>query len=114
MKTVKYIAIFLVTLVITAGAHAQSASKSASKTETVKVYGNCGMCKERIEKAAKLDGVTSAEWNKDSKMLTLVYNPSKVKSDDVLKKIAAVGHDSDKFKADDKVYNALHSCCKYR
>lgn len=104
----------LVTLFVTAGAYSQTASKVSTKTETIKVYGNCGMCKERIEKAAKVDGVSSAAWNKDSKMLTLVYNPSKVKSDDVLKKIAAVGHDSDRFKADDKVYNALHSCCKYR
>ena len=104
----------LVTLFVTVSAYSQTASKADTKTETIKVYGNCGMCKERIEKAAKVDGVSSAAWNKDSKMLTLVYNPSKVKSDDVLKKIAAVGHDSDRFKADDKVYNALHSCCKYR
>jgi len=44
----------------------------------------------------------------------LVYNPSKVKSDVVQKKIAAVGHDTPKYKATAAVYNALPGCCKYR
>jgi len=46
--------------------------------------------------------------------LTLVYNPAKVKSDDVQKKIAAVGHDTPKYKATAAAYNALPGCCKYR
>ena len=87
---------------------------AVTKTEMIKVSGNCDMCKTRIEKAAKLEGVSKAEWNQKSKMLTLVYNPSKVKSDDVQKKIEAVGHDTPKFKSTDKVYNALPGCCKYR
>ena len=87
---------------------------AVTKTESIKVSGNCETCKARIEKAAKVDGVTKADWNTKTKMLTLVYNPSKVKSDDVQKKIAAVGHDTPKFKATDKVYNALPGCCKYR
>ena len=47
-------------------------------------------------------------------MLTLVYNPTKVTSDDVLKKIAAAGHDNEKFRADEKAYSGLPGCCKYR
>jgi periplasmic mercuric ion binding protein len=31
-----------------------------TKTESFKVYGNCGMCKKRIEKAVKLEGISSA------------------------------------------------------
>ena len=95
--------------------YAQTAAKSSTvKTETIKVSGNCGMCKERIETAATVDGVTSASWNKDTKMLTLAYNPTVVKSEEVQKKIAAAGHDTEKFKADDKVYAKLPGCCKYR
>lgn len=90
------------------------AQGATTKTETFKVSGNCGMCEATIEKAAKVDGVTKADWNQKTKMLTLVYNPAKVKSDDIQKKIAAVGYDTPKYKAPDKVYNALHSCCKYR
>jgi mercuric ion binding protein len=87
---------------------------ATTKTETFKVSGNCESCKARIEKAAKVDGVTKAEWSVEKKVLTLVYDPSKVKSDDVLKKIAAAGHDTEKFKADDKAYSSLPGCCKYR
>jgi cation transport ATPase len=107
MKTVKFI-IALIAIVMGTSIYAQT------KTETIKVSGNCGMCKTRIEKAAKIEGVSSADWNKETKVLTLVYNPSKVKSDDVQKKIAAVGHDTEKFKADDKVYSKLPGCCQYR
>ena len=36
------------------------------------------MCKSKIEKAAKIDGVSKAEWNVDTKVLTLAYNPSQL------------------------------------
>jgi periplasmic mercuric ion binding protein len=117
MKTLKFIvtAVFAVVLGTTSYAQMQDHSKmTATKTETIKVSGNCESCKTRIEKAAKIDGVSKAEWNAKTKILTLVYNPSKVKSEDVQKKIAAVGHDTEKFKADNKAYNALPGCCKYR
>ena len=87
---------------------------AANKTETIKVPGNCEMCKARIEKAAKVAGVTKAEWNQKTKALTLVFDPAKVKGDDVQRKIAAAGHDTPKFKATTAVYNALPGCCKYR
>ena len=87
---------------------------SATKTESIKVSGNCESCKARIEKAAKVSGVAKATWSEKTKVLTLVYDPAKVKSDDVQKKIAAVGHDTPKFKATSTVYNALPGCCKYR
>lgn len=39
-----------------------------TKTEEFKVYGNCGMCKNRIEKAVKaLEGISAADWNKEIK-----------------------------------------------
>ncbi|RYY53822.1 MAG: ATPase, partial [Chitinophagaceae bacterium] len=34
------------------------ASAQESRTETIVVNGNCGMCKNNIEKAAKSAGVT--------------------------------------------------------
>lgn len=117
MKTVKFMITAVLALVVSAISYAQSTTQTkstSSKTETIKVSGLCDMCKTRIEKAAKVDGVSKAIWDKKSQLLTLVYDPSKVKSDDVQKKIAAVGHDTQKYKADDKVYNALPGCCKYR
>ena len=115
MKTFKFVVLAFVTILFVTNTFAQTPAKSiASKTETIKVSGNCGMCKDRIEASAKVNGVTKAEWDKSTKILTLVYNPSVVKSDDIQKKIAGVGHDTEKYKADTKTYNSLPGCCKYR
>jgi periplasmic mercuric ion binding protein len=111
MKTVKIIILALLAIVITSTVYSQSAT---TKTETIKVSGNCDMCKVRIEKAAKIDGVSKAEWNKDSKMLALTYDPAKTNLDAIGKKVAAAGHDTEKTKAEVKAYDKLPSCCKYR
>ena len=83
------------------------------KTEAFKVYGNCGMCKKRIEKAVQVEGVTKAEWSAKTKMLTVTYDEAAITNDDLQKKVAAVGHDTEKFSADDKVYEKLPGCCLY-
>jgi cation transport ATPase len=116
MKTSKFIMAVLTAVILTTGLFAQTQDHSktaASKTESIKVGGECDMCKTRIEKAAKIEGVTKAEWNKETKNLSLTYNPSAVSSDDVQKRIAAAGHDTKKFRADDKVYDKLPACCHY-
>ena len=118
MKTFKLILAALMLAVMSSAIMAQSAaSKGAAsgvKTETLKVSGNCDMCKERIEKAAKVDGVSKAEWNTETKMLAVTYNPAKANMDQVAKAVAVSGHDNAKVKADDKSYSSLPSCCKYR
>ncbi|MDP4239197.1 MAG: heavy-metal-associated domain-containing protein [Bacteroidota bacterium] len=117
MKTFRYFLAAIIALTVSATSFAQTTDHSKrilTKTETINVSGNCESCKARIEKAAKVDGVTKADWSKKTKILTLVYNPSKVKSDDIQKRIAAAGHDTPKFKATEKAYNALPGCCKYR
>jgi mercuric ion binding protein len=113
MKSIRFIiaALFVVLTGLNSFARIQT---TTTKTESIKVSGNCELCKARIEKAAKVDGVSKAEWNQDTRMLTLVYNPKVVTSDAVQKKIASVGHDTEKYRADDKVYNSLPGCCKYR
>ena len=117
MKTLKLFLVAVLALSMGSIASAQKTDHSKmvmTKTETIKVSGKCESCKARIEKTAKVDGVTKAEWNVKTKMLTLVYNPMKVKSDNIQKSLAAVGHDTPKYKATDKAYNALPGCCKYR
>lgn len=112
MKTlVKITIIAFLAFVFTSNTNAQSAT---TKTETLKVSGNCDMCKARIEKAAKIDGVTKAEWSKKEKTLTATFDPSKTSIDAIGKKIAAVGYDNEKAKATDVAYNKLPSCCQYR
>lgn len=89
------------------------AQTTTEKTDTIKVYGECGMCKNRIQKTLKIDGISSAVWDVDTKMLTVTYNPATITNDVIQQKIAAVGHDTEKYKADDKVYDQLPGCCHY-
>jgi copper chaperone CopZ len=86
---------------------------SGNDTEKFKVYGNCSMCKERIEKALMAKGVKYAYWDQKTEEATVKFNPEVVTLDQLHKNVAAVGHDTDKVKAEDKVYENLHSCCKY-
>lgn len=85
-----------------------------TKTETVKIYGNCDMCKATIEKAGNLKKIALVSWNKDSKMATITYNAKKTNQDEILKRIALAGYDSDKFLAPDNAYAKLASCCQYK
>jgi hypothetical protein len=86
---------------------------SGFTTEKFKVYGNCDMCKARIEKALLVKGVKYAYWDKETKMATVKFNPEVVSLLQLHKNVAAVGHDTDLVKADDSVYANLHACCQY-
>jgi copper chaperone CopZ len=130
MKTVKIIIVALFTIALGSNSYAQMTDHSkmdmsktstdskmnmaSTKTETIKVSGNCDMCKARIEKAAKIDGVSKAEWNKETKLLAVTYDPAKTNADAISKKVAAAGHDTEKIKAEAKAYDKLPGCCKYR
>lgn len=83
------------------------------KTTTAKIYGNCGMCEKTIEKAGNLKKIASVDWNQDTKMATLIYDSKKTNQDEILKRIALAGYDSDSFLAPDAVYDGLHGCCQY-
>lgn len=87
---------------------------AGNKTEKIKVYGNCGMCESRIEKAVKgVEGVSEADWNKESKMLEVTFDDAKTDLHKVHMAVAKVGHDTDLHKAKNEVYNNLPACCKY-
>ncbi|MBK7131255.1 MAG: heavy-metal-associated domain-containing protein [Bacteroidales bacterium] len=83
------------------------------KTETLKVWGKCAMCKTRIEKIAVASSVTSADWNVKTKVLTVVYEPNRSSMDYISGKLAKAGHDTGLKSAKDKAYDALPDCCKY-
>ena len=85
----------------------------SSGTESFKVWGNCNMCKSRIEKAVKIEGVKNASWDSKTRMLTVNYDPSKTSKDALSKLVAAAGHDTEKYKAPDEIYAKLPGCCHY-
>lgn len=84
-----------------------------SKTETIKIYGNCGMCQTKIENAGSIKKTAKVNWNVDTKMATLTYDATKTNQDEILKQIALAGYDSDKFLAPNDVYSKLPGCCQY-
>ena len=78
------------------------------------MYGNCGMCKATIEGALKdVKGIEKAEWDIEAKMMYVTYDKKLISLDDIKKKIAAVGYDTDKFRASDETYGELPGCCQY-
>jgi hypothetical protein len=80
----------------------------------IRVNGLCGMCKTRIEKTVKIEGVKKAQWSKTTKLLTVSYQPSLIAVDSLQRRLASVGHDTERYKAADSVYSALPGCCRYR
>jgi Cu(I)/Ag(I) efflux system membrane fusion protein len=81
----------------------------------LKVSGLCEMCQKRIEKAAlSVEGTTVAGWNDEIGEVHLHFDSDKTNVKAISKAIAKAGHDTEFDKADDKTYNALPGCCKYR
>ena len=99
-----------VALMFTATSQAQIKN---AKTTTLKVYGNCGMCKTTIEKAGSKKKLYKTDWNEETKMATITYDSKKSSADEVMKSIALSGYDNVNYLAPDNVYSKLHGCCKY-
>ena len=74
----------------------------------------CSQCKHRIEEALQVKGIAAADWNVDTKMLTVTYNAAHISLEKINNKITAAGHDTYYKKADDADYYALPKCCYYR
>ena len=109
MKT-KSVYLILILALATSGLFAQTKTVRTN----IKVYGNCAMCKERIESALERPGIKFARWNTASKSLEVVFNNRKVSEKEIHEIIAATGHDTEEVKAKDEVYAKLPFCCLYR
>ena len=95
--------------------HGNGSMKSTKHGEhsSFRVGGNCEMCKDRIESAARsVSGVTSANWETETKELHVNFNKG-VSVDKIHKAIAKSGHDTELEKAPDSTYNQLPECCLY-
>ncbi len=106
------IALIASNIVITPSIFAQD--KKDITTTTIHVDGVCGACKKRIENAAYINGVKSAEWNKTTNELTITFKPSKTTIEAISENIAKHGHDAGEAKATEKAYNSLPACCSYK
>jgi outer membrane receptor for ferrienterochelin and colicin len=93
---------------------AQDAKNEKFTSTVFKVFGACEECKDRIELAIKGRGVRLGIWNVETKMLILEYDSTVISLEKIQNKILSVGHDLETKKANDKVYNSLDACCRYR
>lgn len=108
MKTIKLFFLLAACATLSLAASAQKVT-----AETFKVNGNCGMCENTIEKAAKAAGASFAEWDKENKVITVKYSTKSSNLAKIQKSIADAGYDNAGAKAEDGSYNKLPGCCKY-
>lgn len=85
----------------------------AQRSEEIKVWGNCGMCKKTIEAAALKGGASKASWNEETKMLSVSFKTKKTDLQQIQESVAASGYDTQDVTAPDEVYSKLHGCCQY-
>lgn len=104
---VSFVALFM--LILATDATAKEVKKAEIKTPSVQ----CGMCKDRIEKALnKLEGVISSDVDYKKKVTTVAYNTEEIDLDDIKEEISDIGYDADDVKKDKRAYKRLHNCCK--
>ncbi|TVQ87540.1 MAG: metal transporter [Bacteroidetes bacterium] len=78
------------------------------------VLGNCGMCKDRIERAAySVRGVRSANWNQEQQKLIITFRTDRTDQETIERTIAKAGHDTENFITDEETHANLHHCCIY-
>ena len=103
---------FILTLLVV---FVTTVSISQTKSEFIFVDGVCGMCEKRIESnCLATKGIKLADWNKENRMLKVIYNEKKISLEEIHKKIASIGHDTSLETASEEAYNNLYMCCKYR
>lgn len=107
-----YKKLLIVTTLLVAFTSCEAQIKN-TKTETVKIYGNCDMCEKTIEKAGNLNKIAKVDWDTDSKMAILTYDSLKTNTNEILKRIALAGYDNDTFLAPNDTYSKLPECCQY-
>ena len=105
--------LFLALLTVSScGNNAENAENTVN--ESFKVYGNCGMCEKTIEGALKdIDGIYSADWDRQTKMMAVSYDKTKHNQREIKEKISKVGYDTEDTKSTAETYDQLPACCHY-
>lgn len=98
----------MITLLLTVSQLVQA----KSVVKEIKVKGQCGECKDRIEKALDLPGISFATWNVDSKVLTIRFNNSRFTIDQIHKIISDLGYATGEVEANKTAEDALPKCCR--
>ena len=108
MKKLSLLFVIVIGILFSNTTFAQTAKK-----ETINVWGSCGMCKKKIEKAAKSAGASSASWDAEKHELEVSYDESKSSNQKIQEAIVKVGYDTQDFTATQEAYDNLPGCCQY-
>ena len=71
------------------------------------------MCKKTIEAAALKAGASVANWNKETKVLTVEFKERKTNAQKIQESIANAGYDTQDVTAPADSYGKLPECCQY-
>ncbi|MBL0128296.1 MAG: heavy-metal-associated domain-containing protein [Flavobacteriales bacterium] len=82
-------------------------------TVTVRINGDCDMCKTRIDKVGSVKGEAAVDWDTDAKTASVTYDSTRTDLDAILQRVADAGYDTERFRATDPAYRALPGCCQY-
>ena len=78
------------------------------------VRGNCGMCKNTIEKAVNsLEGISNVNWDVEKKNIDVSFDETKTNEMAIHNAIAASGYDTEKLAGNEDAYKGLPGCCQY-
>ena len=107
------IAIILVGLLSSFSTNIKAQKVNKTEEIIIKTSTQCGMCKERIEKAMAYEkGVVSSKLDVNKQLFTVVYKPTKTSPEKIKEAISKVGYDADNVKADENAYAKLPGCCQ--
>ncbi len=105
--------LLLLSIAFTGNASPEAKENTPGEAEFT-VLGLCGMCKDRIERAAySVRGVRQTSWDVEAQKVKVSYRPNRTSQEEIERAIARAGHDTENFLADDETYENLHHCCLY-
>lgn len=104
----------LIFIFLLGGISTEVFAQNIKETEVqIKTSAQCDMCKDRIEEAlAFTKGVTYADLDLDTKIVTVRFKTAKNDKDGILQAVSETGYDADEVLAIEKAYNKLPTCCK--
>ncbi len=102
--------LLLSTLAFSVGCNAQVKN---SKTVTVRIDGDCGMCEKTIEKVGSVKGEADVDWDTDAKTAQVTYDTTRTDLDAILQRVAQAGYDNERYLAPKEAYSKLPGCCQY-
>lgn len=103
----------LLTVIALASLTSCTAQIKNTRTSTVRINGDCDMCKVTIEKAGSMKGEAQVVWDTDAKTAVVTYDSTRTDLDAVLQRVAHAGYDNERYLAPTEAYAKLPGCCQY-